>query len=63
MVMGEGKKPGVEQLQALGKKHGLKNAPDILALVQKAVSRWRKHADKAGVTAKSVTEIADKIGA
>ena len=62
MVMGEGKKPGVEQLQALGKKHGLKNAPDILARVQKAVYRWRKHADKAGVTAKSATEISNKIG-
>ncbi len=61
MVMGEGKKPGMEQLQALGKKHGLKNAPDILARVQKAVSRWQKHADKSGVTAKSATEIAGKI--
>ena len=38
MIMGEGKKPGAEQLQALGKKHGLKNAPDILASVQKAFS-------------------------
>ena len=63
MVMGEGKKPGAEQLQALGKKHGLKNAPDILDRVQKAVSRWEKHADKAEVTAKSVIEISDKIGA
>jgi serine/threonine-protein kinase HipA len=62
MVMGEGKKPGAEQLQALGKKHGLKNAPDILDRVQKAVSRWKKHADKAGVTAKSAAEIGDKIG-
>ena len=62
MVMGEGKKPGAEQLQVLGKKHGLKNAPDILARVQKAISRWRKQADKAGVTAKSATEVSDKIG-
>jgi serine/threonine-protein kinase HipA len=62
MVMGEGKKPGAEQLQALGKKHGLKNAPDILARVQKAVSRWQKHADKVGITAKSTTEVSDKIG-
>jgi serine/threonine-protein kinase HipA len=62
MVMGEGKKPGAEQLQGLGKKHGMKNAPEILARVQKAVSRWKKHADKAGVTAKSASEIGDKIG-
>jgi serine/threonine-protein kinase HipA len=63
MVMGEGKKPGTEQLLMLGKKHGLKNAPDILARVQKAVFCWRKHADKAGVTAKSATEVSGKIGA
>ncbi|MDD2325336.1 MAG: type II toxin-antitoxin system HipA family toxin [Alphaproteobacteria bacterium] len=62
MVMGEGKNPGVEHLQELGKKHGLKNAPDILTRVQKAVSRWKKHADKAGVTTKSVSEIGKKIG-
>lgn len=61
MIMGEGKKPGVEHLQALGKKHGLKNAPDILARVQKAVSHWKKHADKAGVTGKSASEIGNKI--
>lgn len=62
MIMGEGKRPGAAQLQALGKKHGLKNAPDILARVQNAVSGWHKQADKAGVTAQSATEIADKIG-
>lgn len=62
MVMGEGKNPGAEHLQALGKKHGLKNAPDILARIQKAVSHWNKHADKAGVTKKSASEIAAKIG-
>ncbi len=61
MVMGEGKKPGMDQLQKLGKKHGLKNAPTILERAQQAVSRWRHHADKAGVTAKSTDEIADKI--
>lgn len=62
MVMGEGKNPSVEHLYALGKKHGLKNAPDILARVQKAVSSWQKHADKAGVTGKSALQLMDKIG-
>ena len=61
MVMGEGKKPGVDQLQALGKKHGLKNAPDILSCAQKAVARWSEFADKAGVTAKSATEVSERI--
>ena len=53
MVMGEGQNPDVEHLRALGKKHGLKRAPDILAKVQKAASHWRRHADAAGVSAKS----------
>jgi serine/threonine-protein kinase HipA len=62
MVMGEGKNPGAEHLRALGKKHGLKNAPDILAKVQEAVSHWQQHAGQASVTAKSTKDIADKIG-
>ncbi|SPF51073.1 HipA family protein (fragment) [Candidatus Sulfopaludibacter sp. SbA4] len=61
MVMGEGKNPGVEHLQALGKKHGLKRAPEILAMVRAAASRWRRHADAANVSAKSVKEIAERI--
>jgi serine/threonine-protein kinase HipA len=60
-VMGEGRNPGVEQLEALGKKHGLKRAPEILAKVASATSRWRQHADEAGVTAKSIKEIAARI--
>jgi serine/threonine-protein kinase HipA len=62
MVMGEGKNPGVEHLTALGKEHNLKNAPRILAKVQKAVARWRHHAGAAGVSAKSTREIAGRIG-
>ncbi|MGB9152455.1 MAG: type II toxin-antitoxin system HipA family toxin [Alphaproteobacteria bacterium] len=61
MVLGEGKNPGVEQLQTLGTKHGLKNASAILIKVQGAVSRWRQHAEQAGVTEKSAKDIADKI--
>jgi serine/threonine-protein kinase HipA len=61
MVMGEGKNPGVLQLRALAKEHALKNAPGILAKVQKAVVRWRVHAAKAGVSAKSTKEIAATI--
>ena len=63
MVLGEGKNPSAEHLRELGKKHRLKNAPDILAKVQKAVSRWRQHADQAGVTTKSAEQIAAKINA
>jgi serine/threonine-protein kinase HipA len=61
MVMGEGQNPGVGQLEALGRKHGLKRAPAILAKAQKAISRWRRHADQASVSAKSVKEISKRI--
>jgi serine/threonine-protein kinase HipA len=63
MVMGEGKNPGVRELQALGKEHSLRNAPRILTKVQKAVARWREHASVAGVSAKSAREIASRRGA
>lgn len=62
MVMGEGRNPGVKQLKALGKEHGLKDAPGILAQVQIAVSRWLHHAAAAGVTAKSAKVIEGGIG-
>jgi serine/threonine-protein kinase HipA len=62
MVMGEGKNPGVEHLKALGKEHNLKNAPRILAKVQKAVWRWKDHAAEAGVSAKSAHRIPGKWG-
>ena len=61
MVMGEGKSPGVEHLEELGKKHGLKRAPEILAAVRAAASRWQRHADEAGVSAKSAKEIGKRI--
>ena len=61
MVMGEGKDPGGDHLTALGKEHDLKNAPRILAKVKSAVARWRDHASKAGVSAKSTKEIAGGI--
>lgn len=61
MVMGEGRAPGVEQLRALAKKHGLKNADAIIAQVQDAVARWSDHAAAAGVTKKSMKMIGDKI--
>jgi serine/threonine-protein kinase HipA len=61
LVMGEGKNPGIAELHALGKKHGLKNAPDILARVQKAIANWLRYAEQASVSAKSAKEIANKI--
>jgi serine/threonine-protein kinase HipA len=61
LVMGEGKDPGTSQLQLLGKKHGLKNAPEILAKVKRAVADWTRYAEKAGVSQKSTKEIASKI--
>ena len=61
LVMGEGKNPGIAELQVLGKKHGLKHAPDILARVQKAVANWLRYAEQASVSAKLAKEIANKV--
>lgn len=61
MVMGEGRSPGTEHLQALGKAHDLKKAPRILATVQSAILRWREYADKAGVGRKSTKIIAGRL--
>jgi serine/threonine-protein kinase HipA len=58
MVMGEGRNPGAEHLRALGKKHALKKAPDILTKVEAAIARWRLHADQAGLRTKSALDIA-----
>lgn len=60
-VMGEGRAPGIQQLSALGKKHGLRNAATIFDQVQAAVNRWQDYADKSGVTAKSAKLIAVRI--
>ncbi len=63
MVMGEGRNPGIQQLTALGKEHGLKKAPAILDKVRKAVAQWPRHAQKAGVSDKSIKQIAASIAA
>jgi serine/threonine-protein kinase HipA len=61
LVMGEGRNPSTAQLQALGKQHGIKNAPEILAKVKEAVANWRRYAELADASRKSTKEIADKI--
>lgn len=61
LVMGEGKNPGIAQLEALGKQHGIKNAPEILTKVRTAVVKWPRYAELAEVSRKSTKEIAGKI--
>ncbi len=61
LVMGEGSNPGAAQLQSLGEKHKLKSAPQILEQVKAVVSGWTIYAEKAGVSRKTVREIAAKI--
>jgi serine/threonine-protein kinase HipA len=61
LVMGEGRNPGTAQLQTLGKQHGMKNAPGILAKVITAVANWARYAKQADVSRKSTKEIASKI--
>lgn len=62
MVMGEGKTPGATHLRALAEKHGLKNADAIIGRVKDAVSKWRVHADEAGVTKRSATMVERALG-
>src|ERR1035438_4396972 len=61
LVMGEGRNPGTAQLQALGKQHGIKNAPEILAKVERAVTNWPRYAELAEVSRKSTKDVAGKI--
>jgi serine/threonine-protein kinase HipA len=61
LVMGEGRNPGTAQLQALGKQHGIKNAPEILAKVKRAVANWPHYAELADVSRKSTKDVAGKI--
>jgi serine/threonine-protein kinase HipA len=61
LVMGEGRNPGTAQLQALGKQHGIKNAPEILAKVERAVANWPSYAELADVSRKSTKDVAGKI--
>jgi serine/threonine-protein kinase HipA len=61
LVMGEGRNPGTVQLQALGKQHGIKNAPEILAKVERAVANWPHYAELADVSRKSTKDVAGKI--
>jgi hypothetical protein len=61
LVMGEGRNPGTAQLQALGKQHGIKNAPEILAKVERAVANWPRYAELAEVSRKFAKDVAGKI--
>jgi serine/threonine-protein kinase HipA len=61
LVMGEGRNPGMAQLQALGKQHGIKNAPEILAKVERAMANWPHYAELAEVSRKSTKDVAAKI--
>ena len=61
LVMGEGRNPGKPELQALGKQHRLKSAPEILAKVQGAVANWPTFAKQAGVSRKASDEISARI--
>jgi hypothetical protein len=45
----------------LGKQHGLKNAPEILAQIKRAVADWPRYAKQTDLSRKSTKEIAGKI--
>jgi hypothetical protein len=45
----------------LGKQHGIRNAPEILAKVERAVANWPHYAELADVSRKSTKDVAGKI--
>jgi serine/threonine-protein kinase HipA len=61
LVMGEGRAPGIPQLQALAKKHGVKDAPAIIEAVRAAVADWPRHADAAQVSKAAAARIGQRI--
>jgi len=61
MVMGEGRNPGIEQLRALGQKHGIKKTNQIIDEVRAAVSQWQSFADAAGVAKTTAKLIGSRI--
>jgi serine/threonine-protein kinase HipA len=61
LVLGEGRNPGTAQLQALGKRHGIKNAPEILEQVRRAMANWPRYAELAEVSRKSTKDIVGMI--
>ncbi len=60
MYLGEGKKPTIEHLAKLGKKHMIKKSTQIIDEVHKAVSKWRRFAEEAGVN-RETTRHLEKI--
>ena len=63
-VAGEGRAPRREHLLALAPSAGIavKEAESILVDVAAAASRWRDHAEKAGVGVSSIRTVAQSIG-
>ena len=58
-LMGEGRSPGRNEIQEIGKRVGLKKSEVESALEQvtNAVKKWPEHAQTAGVSEKSMNEI------
>jgi serine/threonine-protein kinase HipA len=62
LLLGEGKAPGVPGLTELGRKHGIRHAPQILDRARSAVTQWMGFSQRAGVTRKSAVQIARTLG-
>ncbi len=61
LVVGEGKKPGVDHLLQLGKKFSLSNAEETIEQVQSVVFQWARYAQEARVTKGSADKISKQI--
>ena len=60
-VLGEGRSPGVSQLEQLAKLHGIKSATAIIDQTQAAISKWKDFAKAAGVPKRASDDIAAVI--
>jgi hypothetical protein len=61
LVVGQGRNPGLTQLQRLGKQQDIKNTPEILANLQRGLANRACFAKQAEVSRKPRKEIAAKI--
>jgi serine/threonine-protein kinase HipA len=64
MYLGEGKNPTIQHLLDLGKKHGLKQARQIMDEVEEAVQQWRTFAEMARLSKRmeqTITKVLKEI--
>lgn len=57
MVLGEGKNPGIQELQMLGRKFEISHVDNIIETVVTSIQQWKSFADAANVSSSSREKI------